>query len=175
MDTAMSRMLPPSRFLPLLVVALLLWTGCDSNDEGGFSEADLAGSTYDITEFVFETDGTGIADADILGALNANNSAVRFFSGGNFQIEYQFTGEGQRTIFGDYSVGGDEVDFNFDDSIADARRQLLLPDRLSFAIVNDAARLELEQRLSDIRLSDFSEEQFGNTRSDGTMIITLRR
>ena len=159
----------------LLLVGFVAWTGCDSNEEDGFSEEDLAGSTYNITEFVFETDGTGIADADILGALNASNSSVRFFAGGNFQIEYQFSGEGERTLFGDYDVGGDEVDFNFDDSIADSRRRLLLPDRLSFTIVNNAARLELEQRLSSIRLSDFSEEQFGSTRSDGTMIITLRR
>lgn len=166
-----------SRFLlvPLLLIALVAWTGCDSSDDGGFSEEDLAGSTYDVTEFVFVTDGTGIADAEILGALNASNTSVRFFAGGNFQLEYQFSGEGERTLFGDYDVGGDEVDFNFDDSIADSRRQLLLPDRLSFTIVNNAATLELEQRLGDIRLSDFSEEQFGNTRSDGTMVITLRR
>jgi hypothetical protein len=161
--------------IPLLLVALLAWTGCDSDDEGGFSEADLEGATYDFTEFVFVTDGTGIADADVLGALNAGTSSLRFFSGGNFQIEYQFTGEGERTLFGDYSVSGDEVNFNFDDSIADSRRRLLLPDRLTFTILNNAETLELEQRLSDIRLSDFSEEQFGSTRSDGTMQITARR
>lgn len=157
----------------LLAAIVLLLPACDSGSDDGFSRSDLVGN-YAITQILFETDGSAVADADVRAALTS--ATIQFNDDGQFVISYQFTGESQRSLFGDFSVrGGDRVELDFDSSSESGRLRMLLPDVFALDILENGARLQTEQDRDNVSLSDFSEEQFGGIESDGTLFVTMER
>lgn len=164
----------PLRFAGLcaLLAGLLLWTGCDSSDDDGFTEEDLAG-TYTMTQLAFETDGSGVLDVDVLDDLG-QTLTMRFFAGSSDRFE--LTRAGAPNIPGEYEVDGDQVELNFDDSFRSEWSALLIPDGLRLNIVQNGTVLERDLRRSGVDLEEYDQDVFdGLGDVSGTLRVRLQR
>lgn len=159
-----------------LLLCFFTISACDSGNDGpDFTTEDVLG-TYTFSQLSFETEGTGIADADVLGTLVAANTNMVLASNRMFLLNYQQQGGSQLFLAGTFSVSGDQISFNFDSAADAGRKSLLFPDQFTLDILNDGRRLQRDIDRNNVDLSAFSEEIFGSGFSaDGTLRVDMRR
>lgn len=152
----------------LLVAAFLFASACDTDDT--FDTERLDG-TYEFTEFFFETP-RGVANVDILAALDTGVTELDIFANRRYTLVVQFSGESRNQFAGDYEIGSDRLTLDLS-NLGDIRRRLLLPEDQRLNILDDGDRLRISEERQNVALGDFDPEEFGDTVSSGTMVIEL--
>lgn len=155
----------------LMALGIIGLSACDSDDDG---DLDNVSGVYAAQRLMFITDGSLVADVDVLS--RASDVEVEFFpSDGEFDLTYAFQEDDGQTerhrITGSYDVSGDEAQLDVDDDDQANRRQLLLPD--TFDLDLDGDQLSGDISRNNVDLGDFSEEDFGNVEVDGTLEFRL--
>ena len=95
-----------------VITALLLLTltlgACKKDNPVNVLPDEVAGK-YIFTEFVFVPDAAAIQPANVLDTLVANNTYLRLIAGGQFILNYQFTGSNESIISGDFTITVDNI------------------------------------------------------------------
>lgn len=147
-----------------LVTALVLVTvfaaGCDTSDPVEPADpADVAG-TYDITEFRFIPDRSGIVPVNVLDSLAAEASYLDLRSSGNFQLVYQFTGDDfSDDARGAFTVTPDKVRLNARDMDVARMQALLLSQNVTLERASDTV-LSIDEQMT-VDLEAYDDDVYG--------------
>ena len=174
----MNTLLSKSRMLLcslVLLATMISLSACDSGgDDNGLTIDDIVG-TYTFTQLSFNPEAAAIMDANVLDTLIAAQTSFELLQNRSLVLNYQFESASSRAIVpGTYSLDGDEVRIDLDDSFADARRAILLPDEFTLQVLSNGTQLQANIDRDGVNMEDFSDFYAGVT-TNGTLIIRLRR
>lgn len=121
-----------SLFLPLLIVAALVASGCDSGDPvDELGPEDVAG-TYTANQFLFNPEASALSNVNVTTRLEPNTLKLRLFGDGQYTLEYQFKGGPLSLASGNFRVSGSEITIESDRSDRDRHARLLLSNETTF-------------------------------------------
>jgi hypothetical protein len=165
------------RFTSILALALLvILSGCDSGDPINEPRpADVAG-TYSFAELRFVPDASATQPADVRARMNTAVSNLGLSSGGNFVLRYEFVGDSEYIISGDFDVRATTVRVRGRAADRSHYQRLLLDNE--FTLNRDAANptqlsAQIQQR---VNLEAFDQAAYrGLTDVPGRLHIRLER
>lgn len=166
---------PRCAFLTL-ILALLAFTGCDTNNPGS-SLNEVAG-VYTTTTLFFNPEAPGISDVDVLGDLRDGDLRVEIFEDGQATLSYEPLGGARQLITATARASSRTVTLAARTD-ADAIRMtlLLLPPSVSFARDEAApTRLDASLQLSNVDLEAYDPATYpGVIGVDGRLEFELER
>lgn len=138
-----------------LAFSALLLTGCDSTDPVSSANPGEVAGTYDIAEFRFVPDRSGIVPADVLDSLAAEESYLDLRATGNFQLIYRFEADDfSDNARGTFTVTRDGVRLTTRDVDVPRMRALLLDRNVALDRESETVLMIDEQMTVDLAAYD---------------------
>ncbi len=163
-----------SALLGVTAAVLLAGTvGCDSSDPVDPPSPEDVEGIYDFTEFSFDPNAGGIADANVLDTLVAANTFVELFGSGEADLRYKFENAPSDRISGTFTVTAAELRLTFANA-EDRLASLLLSNTIPFERDGDGVLLFEGERTVDLEAFDPVEYEDLNA-VGGTLTIRLVR
>ncbi|MEM1056592.1 MAG: hypothetical protein AAGI52_13800 [Bacteroidota bacterium] len=122
---------PRCAFLAL-VLAVLAFTGCDTNNPG--SGLDEVAGTYTAATLRFDPEATNVLDADVLETLRNSLLTVEVFADGQMTVSFEPLGGARQLVTGTARASSRTVTISArTDADRDRMALLLLPPEVSLA------------------------------------------
>jgi hypothetical protein len=86
------------------IISLAAIVGCDSGDPINEPRPSDVAGTYTFAELRFVPDAAATQPADVRARMNTGISSLGLSSGGNFVLRYEFTGQSEFIVSGDFDV-----------------------------------------------------------------------
>jgi hypothetical protein len=167
--------MPRCLFALVLLVVLPTLSGCDTDNPSTPLE-EIEG-VYVFTEFLFDTDASAIADADVLARLDSARSNVELFGSGRALIRFKLDDEPSQLADANATATSASVRLTAetqDDAVV--LSQILLPPTMTFERGTTDERLTGEFFLAAADLEAFDPETYaGVPPVSGTLYVTLDR
>ena len=166
----------PRCALLAVALAVLAFTGCDTNNPG--RDLDLISGIYTIAEISFDPDATATEEADVTSQLNAATTRLEIFGDdAEALLVTQLNGEGSRRT--DLNVSASRGSATFEAVASDDEEELarlLLPARFSLQYVGEnPAVLEATFRQT-VNLQAFDPDRYQSLTSvSGRLTVRLER
>ena len=160
-----------------LFLALVAFTGCDTNNPGRALD-DLDGS-YSVAELLFDPGAAGLQDADVAARLSSDTQLEVFGRDGDAELTSRFgteTGRTRTSLRATATRGRVTFEAIQVDDEAELRR-LLLPRTFTLSYSPDSPNsLTATLTQSGVDLQAFDSQVYQGLRSvDGTLRIRLER
>lgn len=167
-------MLKISRIVPVLLLLLLILSGCDKENPINVLPSDVAGD-YQFTEYQFVPDASAIAPANVLDTLITDKTYIRLIAGGQFIFNYQFRGGQESIIAGEFTVTTSNIILRASPGSEARLISLLLSSPIEFDRSSDSSNPGqiTSTTLKTVDLESYSDNYSGVPPVRGRLIMRL--